>query len=216
VSPAKAAEPIVRDVDSGGLKEPYDGGPDPHTRRRNFEGEKEPTRDDMRVHGRRTIIFKATCRVAPARCACGCRLGYVLDGGHWRLGIRLNRPCAAAMRPFVQLLWPLVKIVSNGARKRRIESEREEDEDECVKLNVLFAARRQQFFVSNRSILKSFAVSRLNYRRAVVDIVNRWRDRLAMPCGDEGGLLSPVYGCTGCRGKECVIATIAQFCFSSP
>jgi len=30
----------------------------------------------------------------------------VLDGGaHWR--IRLNRPCAAAMRPFVKLLRPL-------------------------------------------------------------------------------------------------------------
>jgi len=27
-------------------------------------------------------------------------------GGTWR--IRLNRPCAVAMRPYVKLLWPLV------------------------------------------------------------------------------------------------------------
>jgi len=34
----------------------------------------------------------------------------LLDGVHtgatWR--IRLNRPCAAAIRPYVRLLWPLV------------------------------------------------------------------------------------------------------------
>jgi len=38
---------------------------------------------------------------------------YVLDGIHiratWR--IWLNRPCAAAMRPYVKLLWPLISPV---------------------------------------------------------------------------------------------------------
>jgi len=29
-------------------------------------------------------------------------------GATWR--IRLNRPCAAAMRPYVKLLWPLVIV----------------------------------------------------------------------------------------------------------
>jgi len=36
--------------------------------------------------------------------------GFLYIGVHivatWR--IRLNRPCAAAMRPYVKLLWPLV------------------------------------------------------------------------------------------------------------
>jgi len=34
---------------------------------------------------------------------------WVHIGATWR--IRLNRPCAAAMRPYVKLLWPLVIIV---------------------------------------------------------------------------------------------------------
>jgi len=38
-------------------------------------------------------------------------LAFYIWGAHWRhLDIRLNRPCAAAMRPYVKLLWPLVKF----------------------------------------------------------------------------------------------------------
>ena len=33
----------------------------------------------------------------------------VYIGATWR--IRLNRPCAAAMRPYVKLLWPLVQLL---------------------------------------------------------------------------------------------------------
>jgi len=53
-------------------------------------------------------VLKATQRGAePVRC--GCRLGRTRRGhiGETRRR-RLNRPCAAAMRPYVKLLWPLV------------------------------------------------------------------------------------------------------------
>jgi len=37
-------------------------------------------------------------------------LAFYIWSAHWRhlANTTLNRPCAAAMRPYVKLLWPLV------------------------------------------------------------------------------------------------------------
>ena len=52
------------------------------------------------VRGRYTQSDSATYRTGTVRKPMGVHIGAT-----WR--IRLNRPCAAAMRPYVRLLWPL-------------------------------------------------------------------------------------------------------------
>jgi len=46
-------------------------------------------------------------------------LGRVQFGATWR--IRFSRPCAAAMRPYVKLLWPHVIIMARHLTKRSLQ-----------------------------------------------------------------------------------------------
>jgi len=113
MSLAKAAEPIV--MLFGMLTWM---GPRNHildkvfiaTRERQFWGRKGTSPRHARTCPALDTLKATQQGAAPVRC--GCRLG-VLDGVHigatWR--IRLNRPCAAAMRPVVRLLWPVVVII---------------------------------------------------------------------------------------------------------
>jgi len=88
----------------------FDGGPDLHTWRSNFEDEKGRPRTCPAVSDRpRVFILKVTQQeAAPVRR--GCRT--LIDGLHicatWQ--IRSNRLCASAMRFYVKLLWP-VKVL---------------------------------------------------------------------------------------------------------
>jgi len=88
----------VWDVDSGGPKEPDDRCPKEGAI---FQGQ-EADLGHARTCPVVDILKTAQKRAAPVLCRC--RLG-VLDGVHtgatWR--IRLNRPCAAAMRLYVKL-----------------------------------------------------------------------------------------------------------------
>jgi len=109
---AKTAEPIVMPLEMltrlGPTNRVLDGDPDRHT----WKGQFWTQRGTGPGHSRRcpaVDILKATQQVA-APLLCECRSG-VLDrlhfGATWR--IQLNRPCAAAMRPYVILLWPLIQ-----------------------------------------------------------------------------------------------------------
>ena len=64
--------------------------------------------------------FRSLTRVGPRKHAdadwCALRGVHVHIGATWR--IRLNRPRAAAMRPYVKLLWPLVLISCCHNKKR--------------------------------------------------------------------------------------------------
>jgi len=97
------------DVDLGGPKDHVlDGGPDPHTWRGNFEGEKGLARD-MFVRG--SIYSKQLSR---GRHRYGVHASWgALEGVHigatWQ--IQLNRPCVAAMQRCVKLLWSLVCLL---------------------------------------------------------------------------------------------------------
>jgi len=73
----------------------------------NFEGEKGPTQD-MPGHVRRPIFSKWLSRGQNrygANADWGVLAG-VYIGATWRL--RMSRPCAAAMRPYVELLQPFI------------------------------------------------------------------------------------------------------------
>ena len=105
VNAAKAAEPIVMPFGMftrmGPRNHVLDGSPDTNTRRANFEGENGLVQDkDVRY----TQRDSAGARTRTVRC--GMPIGLLLTGMHigaaWR--IRLNRPCAAAMRSYVTLL----------------------------------------------------------------------------------------------------------------
>jgi len=55
--------------------------------------------------------------VEPVRCGChlGCtRWDHI--GATWQ--IRLNRPCTAAMRPYIKLLWPVLLLLYHSAWSR--------------------------------------------------------------------------------------------------
>jgi len=56
--------------------------------------------------GRRKHTFELSCQVAPICFHGRARHGRPHIAATWR--IRLNRTSAAAMRPFVKLLWPCV------------------------------------------------------------------------------------------------------------
>jgi len=113
VNPAKMAEPIQMPfwmwIRAGPRNHVLDGAPNPHTWRGNFEGEKGPAHD-MPGHFQQSIYSKWLSR--------GQKLyrtyenSGVLDAvdinAVWQ--IRLNRPSAAAMQPYVKLLSPLVNI----------------------------------------------------------------------------------------------------------
>jgi len=79
-----------------------------------YKGVQIPTREGAVLRGKgagpghdRTYILKATQQgAATVRMPIGCILDGVHIGGSRR--IPLNRPCAAAMRPYVRLLRPLV------------------------------------------------------------------------------------------------------------
>jgi len=104
--PYKMAEPIVMLFGMltrvGPRNHVFDGGPDPHMGRGNFEGVKGPTRTCPDMSGDRytesdsaggsTGMVQMPTGVTRWRCTLTT----------WR--IRLNRPCAAAMRPYVKLL----------------------------------------------------------------------------------------------------------------
>jgi len=66
-SPAKMAEPIVMPfrmmTQVGPRNYVFDWGPEPHTRRRNFEGEKELAQDKVTQQG---------AELACCRCSLGC------------------------------------------------------------------------------------------------------------------------------------------------
>jgi len=62
-------------------------------------------RQPMPGHVRAGSIYSK--RLSNVRCEADCR--WVHAGATWRT--RLNRPCAATMRPFVKLLWALVPYV---------------------------------------------------------------------------------------------------------
>jgi len=83
-----------------------DGGPDPHTSRGNFEGEKGPAQDMRRLVWQSVYSKKFSRR--QHRYGSDADWG-VLDGVHigatWR--IRLNRPCVTVMWSYVRLLRPL-------------------------------------------------------------------------------------------------------------
>jgi len=104
----------VWNVDSGGPKETCSRwGPDPYTRMGNLRGWSGRPRTCPAVD-----VLKATQQgAAPVRC--GCRLGCTMwmhIGAIW--GIRLNRPCAVAMRPHVKLRWASVIMTTTVTRHR--------------------------------------------------------------------------------------------------
>ena len=88
-----------------------DAGPYSHTERGNYEGEKLLAQD---LPGRvwRSIYSKWLSRGQNGSSTVRMSIGVYLMGVH--IGatcrIRLNRPCAAAMRPYVQLVWRLVAV----------------------------------------------------------------------------------------------------------
>ena len=103
-----------------------DGGPDHHNVKGQFWGWKGPAQD-MPGDVRRSIYSKWPSRRPAPRYGADSDCG-VLDrvhiGATWR--IRLNRSCAAAMRPYVKLLWPLVIIVTFWAVCSKLTTSRNE------------------------------------------------------------------------------------------
>jgi len=76
----------------------------------NFEGKGRPI-----VNYRNAVPWAVQKRLKRLRClGCGlawaqgsmCYMGGLIIGATWR--IRLNRPCAAAMRTSLSKLWPIV------------------------------------------------------------------------------------------------------------
>ena len=106
------------DVDSSGPKEPSIRWGSIPTQRCNFEGKWRPI-----------VKYRDPCRERCKKCCTEMHLGcwsslvgsgnHVLDlSVHWHTLVRwtrLNRPCMAATRPDVNLLWPLMVALCNTA-----------------------------------------------------------------------------------------------------
>jgi len=63
-----------------------------------------------------TLSWAVHKQLNQSRCRLGCGLGWDEEsicyigahiGATWRIRLNMNRPCAAAMRPYVELFWPL-------------------------------------------------------------------------------------------------------------
>jgi len=89
---------------NGSFEPLLDRGPDPHAWRWNFEGKKGLAQ----VMSSSQYIQNNSAAVRNVCCwrLLGCTGWW---GTHWQ--IRLNRPCAVVMRPYVKLLWPAVFFV---------------------------------------------------------------------------------------------------------
>ena len=100
----------VWDVDFGVPREPCIRlRPEPHAKGQFWGGKGRPI-----VKYRDSLQWAVQKWKNPLWCRLGCGLDprdHVSDGVYigatWR--IRLNRPCATAMQPYVKLLWPFVK-----------------------------------------------------------------------------------------------------------
>ena len=114
MSPAKTAEPIQMLFGLwarvGLRNHVLHEGPDLRMRRGNFEWERAPC---CKVQGRSAVRCAKTAEPIEMPFGFWTWMGprkHVLHRVHIGVTrrIRLNRPCAAAMRPYAKLLWPLV------------------------------------------------------------------------------------------------------------